>query len=356
MKKFSKLFLILLSIILAFNSLSCGFRGDSFSVTAFGSPAYVEVYDKPLTEEVKTKIKDTLSALELEFSVNIDGSTVKNINENIDFTLSPSAKDVIEKSQTYYEFSNQKFNPAVYPLNKLWHFAKGTEVEKEQFSPPTDEELNTILNSGVLDYSALTINGDKVQKSNPNVEIDFGGMLKGYASQIVMDILLDNGYSSGYVSLGTSSISLLSVEKLSLRHPQNANKLILELNCKEQQKTSVSTSGNYEKYYEYDGKVYSHILDTSTGKPYDNKILSATILSKDSAFADAMTTALCLCEHNVGQTDSQLTAFMKKIIEFDSSASIYVVYGDGQNKQIITNKKQGKDFALLDNSFSIVNI
>ena len=208
----------------------------------------------------------------------------------------------------------------------------------------------------MLDYSSVSINGDKLQKSNADIQIDFGGMLKGYASQMIMDILLENGYSSGYVSLGTSSISLLSVEKLSIRHPQDGKKLILELNCKEQQKTSVSTSGNYEKYYEYDGKIYSHIIDTSTGFPYDNKILSATILSKDSAFADAMTTALCLCEHNVGQTDSPLINFMKKIIEYDKDASIYVVYGDGQNKQIITNKKQGKDFALLDNSFSIVNI
>ena len=327
------------------------------SLSAFGAPLHIEVYNKTLDEDIKNQIKSTLTSLENEFSTSIEGSAIYNINNNVDFELSQRFIKVFNLTKDYYEFSNKTFNPSVYPLNKLWHFDNQEKIDEKDFIPPSNQEINTILNSGVLDYSKITIEENKISKQISDIQIDFGGVLKGYASKLILDLLIQKGYNEGYVSLGSSSISIMKVKSLAVRHPLNQDQTIMNINCQNQVNVCVSTSGDYEKFFNYNGVRYSHIIDTSTGKPTSTNVKSATIISKDGAFADAMTTSLCLLEYN--KTDAEncpLVLMMKKILEYDKDASIFVVYAENDHKIIITNKKQDKDFALLDNNFIVKTI
>ncbi|MBQ7340417.1 MAG: FAD:protein FMN transferase [Clostridia bacterium] len=356
MKKICCLFFTILFSLLSLGTGACTTKGDSYSLTSFGSPVYIEVYDKTLTEQVKEEISSLLLSLENEFSVSNENSVVYKLNNGLPYTLSNRAIDVFALSKEYWAFTDAKFNPAVYPLNELWCFGVGNQVEKEDFIPPTQDKIDQILQSNVLDFSAFIIENNQVIK-NPNQKIDLGGMLKGYACDLVMNILLDNGYTSGYVSMGNSSICLLKAEKLALRHPLDKSKLILTLDTSKEQNASVSTSGDYEKYYDYDGKRYSHIIDANVGKPYDTGIKSATVICKDGAFADALTTALCLSNYNTNDINNcELTHLIKKILEKYPDASVYAIYERDGVKKIITNEQVNKDFSLLDHSFSIVNI
>ena len=298
-----------------------------------------------------------ISSLENEFSTTIEDSAVYKINNNINFELSQRFVSVFNLTKEYYAFSNKTFNPSVYPLNKLWGFDNKEKIEQNDFVPPTDDEINKILNSGVLDYSKITIEQGKISKQISDIQIDFGGVLKGYASKLILDLLNDNGYTEGYCSFGSSSISLLKVKSLAVRHPLDQNQIIMNINCQNQTNTCVSTSGDYEKFFDYNGSRYSHIIDTSTGKPSSTNVKSATIISKDGTFADAMTTSLCLLEYNQDEPQNcPLVLMMKKILEYDKDASIFIVYSKNENKTIITNNKQDKDFFLLYKTFSIKNI
>ena len=357
MKKLSLAILIIISALFSLSFYGCANNVQVYTTFAFGSSVRIEVHGKPISNELKEQMSFLLTSLENTYSVNVEGSVISNINANISTSLTDENKQIFKLCSEYYTLSNGKFNPAVYPLNRLWHFAKGTEVSKENFTPPTPTQINALLDSGVLDFSTIKIENNLLTKQRNNTMLDLGGMLKGYACDKLSSLLYSYGYEKGYVSLGSSSIHLLDVEKLSIRHPQNGNAVILDLNGKSIKNQSVSTSGDYEKYYDYEGKRYSHIIDTTTGKPYDTGVISATMISDDGAFADAMTTALCLSNFSTeNKRENELVSLINSIIKKDSSASVYALYCKGENKVLITNKEQGKDFTLLDNNYEIVNI
>ncbi len=336
---------------------------DVLVTTAFGSPVRIEVYDKKLTDEIKEEIKNYLIDLEEEFSVNLQNSFVYKFNSNQSYDVTTRGKDVLNLAKEYYLFSEGKFNPTVYSLSKLWHFAKDTEVDKKDFTPPTKQEIQAVLDKDLLDFDKVWVLGSIVFKENEDIKIDLGGILKGCAIDFIEQLLSKNGYERGYISIGTSSMGLLSVEKLSLRHPEKGTDILLEINCSSFNDVAVSTSGDYEKYYDYEGKRYSHIIDPKTGTPYSTGIISTTIICGNEqnydrgAFTDAMTTALCLCSFDKeNPQESELVKFMKKILVQDSTSSIYAVYSLDNEKLLITNKEQGKDFTLLDDKYSVVNI
>lgn len=357
MKKFFTPFFAFLFSILSLSTGACTMKGDSYSLSSFGSPVYIEVYDKTLTDKVKGDISSLLFSLENEFSINNENSVVYKINNNIPYSLSKRAIEVFSLSKYYWDFTNKKFNPAVYPLNKLWRFGAGNQVENKDFVPPTQDRINQILDSGVLDFSTFNVKDNQAVKGHANQQIDLGGILKGYATDLVMDLLLENGYTSGYVSMGSSSICLLNTEKLAIRHPLDKSKLILTLDTSDMHNVSVSTSGDYEKYYDYNGKRYSHIIDASIGAPYDTGIKSATVICKDGSFADSLTTALCLSKYNPNDiSNCELIHLIKKILEKYKDASVYAIYERDGVREIITNKQINKDFSLLDQSFTIKNI
>ena len=357
MKKISLILSFILIILTLSAFFGCGTKSHSFTFTAFGSPLYVEVHGKTLTNDVTDKIKEELKSLEEEFSVNKKNSALSKINSSLNYTLSDRGVEVFSLAKEYYSFSNGKFNPAVYPLSKLWHFTKDTEVVKEQFSPPKVTEISQVLDSGILDFDKIKLKENLLEKHDINCQFDLGGMLKGYASDRVLEILSAYGYNKGYVSFGSSSMCLMEVEKLAIRHPEKNTEILLELNTKNLKNLSVSTSGDYEKYYEYEGVRYSHIIDSKTGYPYSTGVISVTLLGDDGAFLDAMTTALCNCNFNEESLyDNELTQFANKILARETSASIYAVYSKNGRKFLITNKEQGVDFTLLDNEYNIVKI
>jgi thiamine biosynthesis lipoprotein ApbE len=188
-----------------------------------------------------------------------------------------------------------------------------------------------------------------------DMQLDFGGIVKGFAADKIASILRENGHYAGYVNVGGSSMNLLKVNSLGISHPRKDGKII-DVNLFDLENLSVSTSGDYEKYHDYQGKRYSHIINPSTGYPTDTGICSATIICGDGAFADAITTALCLCSHTENKTDSELILLVKKFIQEYPTAAVFVVFNSGDGKEIITNKTEGEDFTLLDKDYSVVKI
>ena len=130
---------------------------------------------------------------------------------------------------------------------------------------------------------------------NPDIQIELGAIGKGYAIEQAKDVLKRSDASGGMVSAG-SSIYVCGTKKdgsrfrVALRDPRgDENSAIGVLTLSD---TTISTSGDYERYFEKDGVTYHHIIDPSTGYPADNGLISVTIVSADGTLADGLSTSL----------------------------------------------------------------
>ncbi len=349
-KKFLSVIFCLILCIFSASCSGCGEKVDTADFYYFNTQIHVEVYNSKLTEQEKEEISSLLSSLEKEFSVNKESSFVNKFNAGKNGqsqTLSNRAIEIFNEALECYEFSNGKFNPSVYSLSKLWQFAPGFPVGN--FTPPSQIEIDQTINNGSLDFTnSLTLSGNLLTKNNENMQLDFGGIVKGYAVDKIAKILTDGGHKEGYVNAGGSSMRILSCESLGVTHPRSQGEILNITNLPDN--VSVSTSGDYQKYYTYNGQRYSHIINCQTGYPSNTGILSATIICPDGTFADAISTALCLCDYD------QAIALTNKILDKYPSSQIYLIYQKDNQKSIITNKNKGEDFTLLDQSYKIVKI
>ncbi len=356
-----RLFSILTSLALFLTPLSgCAKTVSTADFSAFNTAVHVEVYDGKISDAEKSEIKALLISLEENFSASGLGTTGK-FNSAAPF-------EQIETDDTFnvlyntaikaYELSSGKFDATVLPLVKLWKFYP--EYPVPDFCIPAANEIEEVLKLIGFNKTCLTETNGKtfLSKTQGGVALDFGGTAKGYAADKIAEILKANGSSTGYVSVGTSSLNLLSVESLGVRHPEKNGEQLIKVNLSDVAYVSVSTSGNYEKFYEKNGKKYSHIINPQTGYPADTEILSVTVLCKDGALADCVTTALCLCNHDFNdKTQSELISLIKKFAAFDElkSALFFAAASNGSEKQLVTNAK--KDiFTLCDKDYKIVFI
>lgn len=361
MKSLVKILSVVTALVLSLASFSCKNKGSAIDLYYFNSPVHVQTQGKVLSSEDLQGVKDLLSSLQKEFDLSSEESTLSVFNgsgERQPINLSKNAIEVFTAAKDSYEFTDGKFNPAIYPVIKLWKFSSG--FPSPDFAPPTDSEISAILNSGVTDFDKVVVDKENqtAAKTDGNLSVDFGGIVKGYAAELVGEFLLSKGYDKGYLSIGSSSLYILESENLTVRHPRQTEELsgIIKIDLKGQKNLSVSTSGDYERYYIHNGKTYSHLIDPKTGYPAETGVISATVVGTCGAFSDAVTTALCTCSHQSSKTDSELILLVKKILDKYQDAAVFVVTLSGDDKEILTNKTEGEDFTLLDKDYSVVKI
>lgn len=359
MNKSKKIFASLISVLLCLFSASCSSCSKDFDTADFyyfNTEIHVEVDGKELAKETIDEIDEKLNLLHTVYKLNDkNGSFTAQFNAmpgGESMVVTKREANLLNKCKEYYFLTEGKFNPAVYPLLKLWQFAPSYPVAN--FTPPTDYDCEQIIYSEVTDFeNGVLIDGNKVTKPLGDTQIDLGGIVKGLAADEIGKMLKDGGYAKGYVSVGGSSLYILETQGLGITHPrQNGEIINVDTPLKN---LSVSTSGDYQKYYEYQGKRYSHIISGYYGKPADTGVQSATVICPDGTFAEALSTALCLCEYN-GDKNDELCLLIKKIIQKYPSSSVYVVVENSSGKTIVTNKTINADFTLLDTSYKVVKI
>lgn len=350
---------LLIVFILFFSSVSfsaCNSAGSEKHFTAFKNTAVtVQSRNKSLSSFAEQQISDLLNSLNAEFSATEDSSTVYKINSALageKTEISERFKSIAKECEKMYEFTGGKFDPSVYPLTLLWQFAPNFPVVN--FTLPSAKEISatkTLVGYDKFDFE------DGAVKTLTKAKLDFGGALKGYAADKIAEIMKADGVTNGFVSVGKSSIYIIATETLSVAHPRTDDN-ILNINIKETD-VSVSTSGDYEKVYSLNGKYYSHIINPESGYPSDSGVASATVIGKNGLLLDALTTAMCVCSHDFeNPTDSELYNFIIKTLNSEDfkGVHIFVVCCKDEKKQILTNKKQGENFTLLDSSYQIISV
>jgi len=204
------------------------------------------------------------------------------------FSAGPSLLPIIEQSTTLSEQSEGLFNPAIGQLVALWGF-HGEDLPAGP--PPPPDEIASLVGQAPQ-MADLEIDGIRIRSTNAAVKLDFGAFAKGYGVDRVIERLVEMGITDAIVNAGGDLRAIGRHGdrdwRVGIRDPRGQGVLAsLEVSGDE----SVFTSGNYERYFEWDGKRYHHIIDPRTGYPADD-VLSVTVLHESGAVADAAATAL----------------------------------------------------------------
>ena len=195
--------------------------------------------------------------------------------------------NIVRESVKYSRLTNSAFDATVGPLVAAWWRAAG------QNRLLSDAERRQLL--ARVGYSHLQIDDQRlaVRFDWPGVEIDLGGIGKGWAIDRAVAVLRRYGIERALVNAGTSTIFALGSPpgqpawNIAVRHPRNEDQFLAVLSLKDQ---SLSTSASYEKHLEIQGKSFSHILDPRTGMPVEG-MLSCTVLAPTAVESDALSTA-----------------------------------------------------------------
>jgi FAD:protein FMN transferase len=194
--------------------------------------------------------------------------------------------DILAASVRYSEASEGAFDITVGPLMKVWGFYKGTG----RF--PHRAEIRGAM--GNVGYKNIVLDQERqtVRFRRRGVELDPGGIGKGYAVDRMVAILRESGVEAGLITAGSSSIYGIGAPpdeprgwRTVIKHPKDPGRSVEEVFLKDM---SMSTSGNYEKFFRAGGKIYSHIMDPRTGYPAPG-MLSVSVVSPKTLDSEAWT-------------------------------------------------------------------
>jgi len=196
--------------------------------------------------------------------------------------------ELLEGTRRLHVESGGAFNPAIGGVIGLWGFHND---ELPHGAPPRMAQIERLLSDHPTPLDLSFDNGVLTSRS-PQVQLDLGGYGKGYALDLGMALLRRHGMTDSVINAGGDLCVMGSKAgqpwRIAIRHPQGKGALAwLETHGSE----AVFTSGNYERYRENAGKRYAHIINPRTGMPVQD-IVSATVVHRNGALADAAATAL----------------------------------------------------------------
>jgi thiamine biosynthesis lipoprotein len=200
--------------------------------------------------------------------------------------VSPELFDLLSDCVNYSRASDGAFDITVGPLMKVWGFYKGTG------RLPHRAEIRGALASVGYQSIVLDRSNRTVRFARSGVEMDPGGIGKGYAVDRMVEVLRKNGINTGLLSASGSSIYALGAPpseprgwKVAIKNPKNPSRTIEDVYLKDE---SMSTSGNYEKFFFAEGRMWSHLMDPRTGYPAEG-VLSASVITPRSIDSEAWT-------------------------------------------------------------------
>ena len=203
--------------------------------------------------------------------------------------VSPDTFEVVRQAVEYSRRTEGAFDVTVGPLVSLWGIGSGGAMV------PSESLIEEALAS--VDYRSVELDPARqtIYLPEAGMGVDVGGIAKGYAADEAARILREQGVTSALLDFGGNILTVGekpdgSPWRIGIQVPDAGRGEYLGI--AEVVDLSVVTSGTYERYFVYDGVRYHHILDTETGYPARNGVVSVTIITPESMRADALSTAL----------------------------------------------------------------
>lgn len=268
-------------------------KTEKISRTAFklNTVVTLTIYDS--TDE--TLLTDALALCdkyETMFSRTMESSELYKLNHRTlpqkdgTFLISPETAGLLSKGLEYSRLSDGGFDLTIGPVSSLWDFTSEKKVV------PTEPELSSVL--PLVNYKDIILTDNGIQFRQPGMELDLGAIAKGYIADRIKDFLLEKGVKSATINLGGNVLCIGNKPDgtpfhVGIQKPfADRNETAATINITDK---SVVSSGIYERSFEKGGKFYHHILNPKTGYPYDNSLVSVTVISDKSVDGDGLSTA-----------------------------------------------------------------
>ena len=274
---------------------ACGPRPEPFHqqrILAFGT-----LVDVSLWEVDEDRAEEAFHVLGQELNWMHDAwhawrpSAVTTLNRQIQsgetFVPDPATLPLVDISTDFALKSGHLFNPAIGKLIALW----GYQADEPGKTPPDPALIAELVGQNPR-MDDIRHDGSSLRGRNPAVQLDFGGFAKGYGVDRAMERLQAMGIRNAVVA-AAGDIRVIGRHgdrpwRIGIRHPRQAG-AIASLDMERDE--NISTSGDYERYFEYEGRRYHHIIDPRTGYPAQGTA-SVTVVSHNGALADAAATGL----------------------------------------------------------------
>lgn len=238
------------------------------------------------------------------FNTYDDQTSLKTVNEqahNGPVAVDEKVIEVLNDSIKAHQV-NPKFDVSQGKLTFLWKQA----FDSDPAVLPDDQAIKDSINHDSM--NAVVVNDDTIALTSPNADLDFGAIAKGYTTQLCASRLEEAGLEYGFLNAG-GNVVLIGEKpdgedwKVGIQNPDESDSLLTFTTRKP---TCLVTSGDYQRYMIVDGKRYAHIIDPDSGYP-ETYMRSVTVIHEDSAYCDAMSTALfCMSIPDGLQTCSDL--------------------------------------------------
>lgn len=256
--------------------------GSTFSIAAWGSDRGT------LAAAVESALEEArrLDRLLSNYRPESEWSAVNRAAGSRDIQVSQELFDLLAACVHYSEQSEGTFDITVGPLMRIWGFYKGSG------RMPHRSEVRAAL--GRIGYKNLKLDSTSrtVRFAKADLELDPGGIGKGYAVDKMAEILRAAKISGALINAGGSSMYGLNAPpedsrgwKVIVRDPKDANRHVAEIYLKNQ---SMATSGNYEKFFRAGRRIYSHIMDPRTGYPAEG-MYSVSVIAPRGTDSEAWT-------------------------------------------------------------------
>ncbi len=237
---------------------------------------------EPEADALFAGIEAETRALENVFSFYLDGSELARLNRTREAALSDPLLSALSRAERIKTETSGAFSPTLGALTSLWG------IGREGFVPPAETEIAVALAASAPDLPLA----EGIASLPEGMLLDAGGFAKGVLAERLIAIVRASSCSRAVLSLG-GNVGVYSADgsyefRIGITDPfspeKTAGYLLLRSGY-------LSVSGHYERYSEYRGARYSHILDPASGRPADSDVVSAAVWSEDGLLADALSTA-----------------------------------------------------------------
>jgi FAD:protein FMN transferase len=254
--------------------------------TRFMMDTYVTIYavgSKNATTPAINSALDRMQEIDTKFNSQNPESPIYAFNHQGIAISDPEILEVVRLALQIAQDTDGAFDITIAPLIELWgYYGKSPRL-------PSEEEIRTCL--GKVGYRHLILKNSSLEKNRADVQIDLGGIAKGYALRQAAEVLKREGVTSALIDAGGDVYALGKrggdLWKVGIRSPRSDD----ILGYLEVEDLAVMGSGDYERFFVKDGKRYHHIFDPKTGYPAEG-LSGTTLIHPDPMVADAWNTAI----------------------------------------------------------------
>ena len=311
------LFLVIGTVIIIKQQKNINYQHDEGFI--FGTIYHITYHgDNNLKKEIEAELKK----VDLSLSPFNKTSVISKVNRNENPVVDPMFKEVFLLAENISNETHGAFDITVAPLVNEWGFGFKKGVE------PTRQVIDSL--KYIVGYQKVKLTPKNyVQKQDPRIMLDCSAIAKGYGCDVVARLLRKNGINDYMIEIGGEIVTRgfnqkqepwrIGVNKPTDDSLNTSQELQTILNVTD---IAMATSGNYRNFYYKNGKKYAHTIDPKTGYPVQHTLLSATVLAKDCATADAYATSFMV----LGLEGAQ------KILQQHPELMAYLIYADKDGK------------------------